>query len=415
MSAAEPPAEEHVQLVDRRWLVAVLLAAIVAIPAALVTIVFVGGTTVATRFVWDDVFAWSGLPRPVFVVLIPTLGGLLVGLILRYVPGKGGPEPGAGHGLGGDDHEPAPSLPGVIAAAVVSLVAGASLGPEAPLVTIIGGLATFVATRLRLPPEMARLLTISGISSFTAGIFGSPLAAGLLLAETAPLAGLELYRRIIPALAAAAVGFFVFNAIIGTAVDPMFPDAVGLDLLAFVTAMGMGILGGVAGIAYIEGYHRLRRASVGLDRSPIVKALLGGLAVGLVAVIFGELTLFSGEHEIVEVTAQAGVLGLGGLGLILVGKVIASLVSLVCGFRGGRIFPILFLGGVLGLVVSTALPDISQPVAVASGMGAMGVAALRIPLFIVILAGVFTSASLVPEILVAVVTSYAITVGRRSF
>ena len=415
MSAPEPPVDAPVRLIDRRWLGAVLLAAAVAVPAALATIAFVGVVNAGTSVVWDDVFAWSGLPRPVFLLVVPTVGGIIVGLILRYAPGKGGPEPGAGHGLGGNDHEPAPSLPGVVAAAIVSLVAGASLGPEAPLVTIIGGLAVFVATRLRLPPEARQLLTISGISSFTAGVFGTPLAAGLLLAETAPLAGLELYRRIIPALAAATVGYFVFHALLGDTVTPMFPGATGLGIGSFLTALTMGIIGGSAGVLYIEGYHRIRAATARLDGRPVMKAALGGAAVGVVAIVFGELTLFSGEHTLPTVVAQAGGLGASGLAVLLVGKLIASLISLVSGFRGGRIFPILFLGGVLGLLVSALLPAVAAPVAVASGMGAMGVAALRIPLFMVILAAVFTSVGLVPEILVAVVTSYAITVGRRSF
>jgi H+/Cl- antiporter ClcA len=415
VSAPEPPSEGPVRLIDRRWLGAVVLASAVAVPAALATIAFVGVVNVGTRLVWDDLFAWSGLPRPVFLLLIPTIGGAIVGCILRFVPGKGGPEPGAGHGLGGNDHEPAPYLPGVIGAAVLSLVAGASLGPEAPLVTIIGGIATHVAARLRLPDEARQLLTISGLSSFTAGVFGSPLAAGLLLAESVPMAGLELYRRIIPALAAATVGYFVFHALLGSTVDPMFPGATGLGLLSFATALAMGIVGGVAGVLYIEAYHRVRSASAVLDGRPVIKATLGGLVVGLVAIVFGELTLFSGEHTLPEVVGDAGALGAVGLALLLVGKLIASLVSLVSGFRGGRIFPILFLGGVLGLLVSAVLPDVSTPVAVATGMGAMGVAALRIPLFMVILAAVFTSVGLVPEILVAVVTSYALTVGRRSF
>ena len=415
MSAPEPPVAAPVRLIDRRWLIAVLLASIVAIPAALATIVFIGVVNVGTTLIWDDLYAWTGLPRPVFLLLIPTIGGVIVGCILRFVPGNGGPEPGAGHGLGGDDHEPAPHLPGVIAAAIVSLVAGVSLGPEAPLVTIIGGIATMVAIRLRLPDQMRQLLTISGIASFTAGVFGSPLAAGLLLAETVPQAGLELYRRIIPALAAATVGYFVFHALLGGTIEPMFPGATGMEALAFVTALGMGIVGGVAGVGYIEAYHRVRAASARLDRRPIIKAALGGLVVGIVAIVFGELTMFSGEHTLPEVTTQAGTLGASGLALLLVGKLIASLVSLVSGFRGGRIFPILFLGGVLGLLASAIIPGIPPEVAVASGMGAMGVAALRIPLFMVILAAVFTSVGLVPEILVAVVTSYSITVGRRSF
>lgn len=400
-------------LVDRRWVAAIALAALVAIPAALLTIAYIGGVRWLTHVVWDDLAAATGLPRAVILIGIPTIGGILVGLCIRYLPGGGGPEPAAGHGLGGDEHEGLRGLPGVVIASVISLVAGASLGPEGPLVTIIGGLATWVALRLRLPEQMGLLLSLSGVSSLTAGIFGSPLASGLLLAETAPFAGVELYRRIIPALAAGTVGYIIFDALIGPPIVPIFEPSQDPGLWPFLIALGFGIVGGFLGVVYIEGFHRLRDAIRRFDGQPVLKATVGGFVIGVVALVFGELTLFSGEHEIYDAVEQAGTLGIGGLGLLLVGKIIASLVSLVCGFRGGRIFPVMFLGGVLGLVVSALFPAIPAPIAVASGMGALGVSVLRIPLFMVIFVAVFTAIDLVPYILVAVVTSYAVTVGRR--
>ena len=76
-------------------------------------------------------------------------------------------------------------------------------------------------------------------------------------------------------------------------------------------------------------------------------------------------------------------------------------------------FPVMFVGAVLGLLANAVLPGLPQPVAVASGMGAIGVSVLRIPLFMVVLAAVFTSVTLIPVILIAVVTAYALTVGWR--
>lgn len=391
----------------------ILLATVVAVPAALLTIAYVSGVSILTDLVWDTVPTRLGLPHEVVVLAIPTIGGLLVGICIRFLPGGVGPEPAAGHGVGGDAHEGLRALPGVLIASIVTLVAGASLGPEAPLITLIGGLATIVAIRLHLPEPVARLLNLSGLSSLIAGIFGSPLASGLLLAETAPLSGVELYRRIIPALAAGTVGYFVFDAIVGPPITPMFGTGSPLGLTSFLAAIGLGIVGGIVGILYIEGFHRLRAAVTRLDAYPILKAGLGGLVVGVVALVFGELTLFSGEHEISEVVAEAGTLGASGLALLFAGKVIASLASLVCGFRGGRVFPVMFLGGVLGLLANAVVPGIPVAVAVAAGMGATGVSVLRIPLFMVILAAVFTSFELAPVILLAVVTSYAITVGQR--
>jgi H+/Cl- antiporter ClcA len=400
-------------LVDRRWLAGIAISAIVAVPAALVTLIYIGSVNIVIDVVWERLPEMLGLPRPVVVIAIPVIGGFLVGCCVRFLPGGGGPPPAAGHGVGGDDSEPWKAIPGVIVASILSLAAGASLGPEAPLLTIVGSSAALIAARAHMPAEVARLLNVSGISSLIAGVFGSPLASGLLLTEMSPLSGVELYRRIIPALAAGTIGYFVIDALIGPPVHQLFPEVGDPELLAVPIAVGIGILGGIVGILYIEGFRRLETVIHPLTSRPILLTTLGGAVIGLVAIMFGELTLFSGEHEIGDVVDSAGTLGVSGLALLFVGKVIASLASLATGFRGGKIFPIMFLGGVLGLLVSAILPVIPAPIAVACGMGATGVSVLRIPLFMVILAAVFTSYELVPVILIAVVTSYAITVGRR--
>lgn len=412
--ATEHPEPETVGLVDKRWLFAIAIAALVAIPAALVTLGYVGIVNVAIDLLWHRLPDALGLPREVVVLAIPIVGGFLVGCAVRYMPGGGGPPPAAGHGIGGDDHESWRALPGVVIASMLSLMAGASLGPEAPLLTIIGSIAGLIAAKASMSTELAKLLNVSGLSSMIAGVFASPLASGLLLAETAPLAGLELYRRIIPALAAGTVGFFVIDALVGSPIHPLFSDVGDMELLVFPVAAGIGILGGIVGVLYIEAFHRLEAGIPGsLKARPVVLTTVGGAVIGIVALVFGELTLFSGEHEIGDVVGSAGTLGVSGLAMLFVGKVIAGLASLSTGFRGGKIFPIMFLGGVLGLLVNAVVPGIPAPIAVACGMGATGVSVLRIPLFMVILAAVFTSYELVPVILIAVVTSYAITVGRR--
>lgn len=413
VAAAEPADGPTAPLIERRWLALIGLAAVFAIPASIVTLVYVGGVNALIHLVWDEAFAASGIPREALLIGIPTVGGLLVGLCVRYLPGNGGPEPAGGHGLGGDDHEPLRYLPGVVAASVISLVAGASLGPEAPLVTIIGGLAVALATRIKVPTSVGRVLSISGLSALTAGIFGSPLASALLLAEVSPVSGTELYRRIIPALIAGVVGFYVFALTVGPPIVPIFgSEPEPLAAIHLVAAVGLGLVGALVGVGFTAVFHRLREASRPLDGRPVLKATLGGLAIGLVALTFGELTLFSGEHQLDDVVASAPTLGVTGLALVLVGKVIATLASLSTGFRGGRIFPVMFMGGVLGLVVSSIVPGIPPSIGTACGMAGTGVAILRIPLFLAILTAVFTSYELLPLIIIAAVTGYVVSAGR---
>ncbi|MFO1540490.1 MAG: hypothetical protein ACKOTZ_08600, partial [Chloroflexota bacterium] len=86
---------------EKSWYALLLLSAVFAIPAALATIAFVLVVNEGTKLAWETLPASLGIPRAVLVVGLPTLGGLLVGLIVRYMPGGAGPAPAAGHGIGG--------------------------------------------------------------------------------------------------------------------------------------------------------------------------------------------------------------------------------------------------------------------------------------------------------------------------
>jgi len=108
------------------------------------------------------------------------LGGLLTALAIRYLPGRGGPSPADGFKMHG-----APAiaeLPGVILAALATLVFGAVLGPEMPLILLGGGLALlFLRLARRDMPERARSV-VAAAGSFAAisTLMGSPILGAFL-------------------------------------------------------------------------------------------------------------------------------------------------------------------------------------------------------------------------------------------
>ena len=99
-------------------------------------------------------------------------------------------------------------------------------------------------------------------------------------------------------------------------------------------------------------FHRLR--------NPLVYVTLGGLVLGLLGAIGGELTLFKGLAQTGELLADVDGWGIGTLILIAVVKLAALLIAAASGFRGGRIFPAVFIGVTLGLLAHDLLP--SMPV-----------------------------------------------------
>jgi H+/Cl- antiporter ClcA len=174
-------------------------------------------------------------------------------------------------------------------------------------------------------------------------------------------------------------------------------------------AVAVGLAGGLVGLAYIRLVAVVRLALRPLDGRHVSRALVGGVAVGVIAVVFGELTLFSGEHEISTVIAEADTMGLAALLVLAVGKMLAGAISLSTGFRGGRIFPALFIGGTLGMALHVAFPAWPAAAAAATGMAGVGAATFRMPLFLVTLLILFTSPDVVPLMLLAAIASWVVT------
>jgi H+/Cl- antiporter ClcA len=160
---------------------------------------------------------------------------------------------------------------------------------------------------------------------------------------------------------------------------------------------------------------RIAKAIVPIARSrPMLVLPAAGIAVAGLAIAFQEAAgkdvsnvLFSGEEALSPLVAHASTWSLSALALVVAFKGLAYAISLGS-FRGGPVFPALFLGGAAGLMAGQ-LPGFEVTPAVAVGMGAAVVAVLRLPLSAVILALVLASkAGLAtsPLIIVGVVVAY---------
>ncbi len=94
----------------------------------------------------------------------------------------------------------------------------------------------------------------------------------------------------------------------------------------------------------------------------------GGLVLGLLGALGGHLTLFKGLEEIKELTANIGGWSSGELAKLAVVKLVALLVAAACGFRGGRIFPAVFIGAAFGLLTQALVPEVHPAVAISSAV-----------------------------------------------
>ncbi len=246
---------------------------------------------------------------------------------------------------------------------LVSLVGGASLGPEGALLPASIALGAWISRFSRTPGPVTELLVLSSIGALLVSFFGSLLPAPIPLLIMRRQ-GIALTRRsTIPPLLAGFTAWVIVSLIRddGQGRD-ILPIDSGGDLSAVLPALGMGVLAVLIGVLLRLVIRVTDRWTERLNRTWhwIAAAAIFGAVLGALYLIGGESVQFSGQqgtHELYDDQAQYGVAAL--LGLLLV-KLLATGWSISAGYRGGPAFPAVYMGVALSLAVTAAIPDLSE-------------------------------------------------------
>jgi H+/Cl- antiporter ClcA len=221
---------------------------------------------------------------------------------------------------------------------------------------------------------------------------------------------LNLYRHLIPGLIAASVGYAVYFAILHTSYLGIydFPDFATLRVVDLGWALLVGIIAGLFGILFKIVLGLVHRVFGRLNKKPVIRAVIGALIIGSIG-SFLPLTLYSGQDQLQEIVHNPAQFSIGILLVMLLVKILLTSTSFATGFEGGPIFPLLFVGGTLGQVLSGVLTFIPQGVGVLAGMAGATCAFLPIPLTVALLLGLFGGQTdLIPVIVIGAVTGYII-------
>ncbi|MFD6175995.1 MULTISPECIES: ion channel protein [unclassified Isoptericola] len=351
--------------------------AALAVPAAVVGILSALGLVLVSwvanqlqGWLWDSLPASFGAraDSPWWIVVVLTATGLAVGAIVRWVPGHAGDDP-ATTGLVAAPL-PIGTVPGLAAALILGLAGGVSLGPENPIIAVNVAIAVWLVARSRagVPAPAVTLMASAGTIG---AMFGTPVGAALVMTEALGDKGRgPLFDRLFGPLVAAGTGSLTMS-LIGSpqlSVDvPGYSDPAWGDLIAapiVAAAAALVCLLGVWAFPHVHAaFHRIGH--------PVLMLGAGGLVLGVLGAIGGPLTLFKGLDEMKELTADAADYGTWALLGIAVVKVAALVVASSAGFRGGRIFPAVFVGVAVALFLHSAVPGLHLGLAVAAAvMGA---------------------------------------------
>ncbi|MEV0526982.1 ion channel protein [Streptomyces sp. NPDC050439] len=308
---------------------------------------------------------WDVLPDAVgvsgtsagWIIAVLTLAGLVVGLIVWKAPGHAGPDP-ATLGLV-DPPLPLRMLPGIALAVIVGLAGGVSLGPENPITAINIALA-YTLGMAAMPRTPATDWIMLAAAGTIGALFGTPVAAALVLSEI--VIGNDprpLWDRLFAPLVAAGAGALTTVLIAHPTFQIDIAPYDGPHWGDILSAMIISTAAAAIGLCAVYAFPYLHRAFRQLGH-PLLMLTVGGLVLGALGALGGHLTLFKGLEEMKELTAEAPDHDAGNLLLLALVKLLALCVAATCGFRGGRIFPAVFVGVALGMFAH-ALVDAVPP------------------------------------------------------
>jgi H+/Cl- antiporter ClcA len=361
------------------------LGAVIGIPAAFLAAVFLAFVHDLEHWLWDSLPSALGHSSPPWYLVIGlALAGACVVVVARLLlPGDGGHRPLEGIGGGAT---PVSHGPGIALAAIGTLSFGAVLGPEAPLIALGSVVGVAVTLFVRLDKRSETVLGTAGSFAAISALFGGPIVAGMMMVESGLALGATLLPVLIPGFLAAAIGYVIFTGLghwgglaSQSLAVPSLPPYNGTHVYDLL----VGIAIGIAAPLVIVAVRRLAEAiaDYALDRRRLPALLLaGGLAVGLIAQVADWM---GADSQDVLFSGQAGVPALAATGsteilaILLVGKALGYAVSLGCGFRGGPIFPAIFIAIAIAEFAHVWF-DISPTLAVAVGAAAGMAAGTRL-------------------------------------
>lgn len=395
----------------RTMLLLAIPALIIGIVSSLVLIVVMKVASVLQTMLWTALPAQVGISvdSPAWIIMMLTLTGIAVGLVIRFSPGHAGPDP-ALEPLIGAPVAPA-ALPGLIIALIIGLAGGVSLGPEHPIMAVNIGLAVYLGSRI-LPRVGALDWTILASAGTIGALFGTPVAAALIFSQTLSSNNdVPLWDKLFAPLMAAAAGALTtslfFNPHFSLSL-PHYGQMQIADIFSGAVVVAIAIALGMIAVWCLPRLHRL----VHKLKHPVLILGVGGLILGILGAIGGKVTLFKGLDEMQQL-AFSQVFSVSDYLLFALIKLAALVVAAACGFRGGRIFPAVFVGVALGLMLHEHVDAV--PAAITVSCSILGLVLVVTPdawLSLFMAAVVVPDTTLIPLLCIVMLPAWLLLAGK---
>jgi H+/Cl- antiporter ClcA/CBS domain-containing protein len=338
------------------------------------------------NFMLENLMGQIGIWGAWTLAAVPTLGGIIVGL-MRWRTQDFGPGLSSliAVSQGKEAKKPLRPVTKMIAAAV-SIGSGASLGPEGPSVEIGTNFGVLLSDILQVSQERQRLLLGAGAAAGLAAGFNAPIAGVFFALEVVMGTTYFATSAVSVVLLAAVVAALI--AQIGLGSQPAFalPAYQVRSYLELPLYLGLGLGASLISLTYTESIRLAKSAFAGnlpglklLGKIPqSIQPILGGVIIGIVGWRYPQILGIG--YETVEAMLQDEDFSLNLLLILLVLKLLMTAVSSGSGFVGGLFAPAMFLGASFGSAYAKFLalvaPGIGDYMAAPPAYAMVGMAAV---------------------------------------
>ncbi len=310
--------------------------------------------------------------NPWLLFLLPLAGVVIVGLYQVF----GGSSERGTNLLLDEIHQPGGGVPVrmaplVLLTTLLTHLFGGSAGREGTAIQMGGGLAGGFIRWLGIAENHRRTLLLAGVAAGFGSVFGTPLAGAVFAMEVLAI-GRMRYESLVPCLLAGLVGDLTCSAWgihhtayhIAVAVPSARFGFGHLDLLLLAKAVLAGVAFGLVSLLFSELVHALQRQFRGRIRQPWLRPVLGAVAIIALTYALGTRS-YLGLGVSSPIPGEVSILTCfhtdGATGWSWFWKLLFTAVTLSCGFKGGEVTPLFFIGAALGNTLSWLLgapPDL---------------------------------------------------------
>jgi chloride channel protein, CIC family len=383
----------------------------IALVAIIFTAIFLGINGFLSRTIWpNDFFTTRRWTIPVGVLVF----SLIVGLAQRYLRAPTVIHGGVVNAFKGKGESDYTTFPGALLSSYASLLSGASVGPEAPVGILVGDVAAWIRSKLRISRRTAQGFDLAALASAYNGIIGSPLFTGVLATELG-VGGSNALAFLAWNLLAGVIGF-LFYTLLGLPVFAKYISFTPINQLTVsyvLWAIVLGFIGVLVALFVAISFRFFQTLTERIFHDRVILRVLAAAVIIAIVVLFVPQVMFAGETQIfpmIDNPASYGVLALLGLGIL---KLLLLALSFKSGYLGGPTFPILFSCTMFGLALSLLFPGVPVSIFVLCIEAATLTMALGAPLTSILLVVVIGTADANEVALLVLSSLVALIVGER--